>query len=128
MRAKDALPVPTENDEQKALMRWAKFNMGRWPDLRMLLHIPNEGRRDPRTGYALKQMGLRKGFPDLLLLTPRGTMHGLAIEMKRTKGGKVSAEQAQWIADLVAQGYAACVCYGWEAAAREIERYMTEGK
>ena len=128
MRAMDALPIPLEKDEQKALTRWVKAHMGRWPDLKMYIHIPNEGKRSPRMGEELKEMGMAVGFPDVFIFTPKGGMHGMAIEMKRTKGGKVSPEQAQWIADLVAQGYCACVCYGWEAAAKAIERYMKEGE
>ena len=118
--------VPLEKDEQKALTRWVEFNRGRWPDLEMYIHIPNEGKRSPRMGAELKEMGMKPGFPDVFIFTARHGMHGMAIEMKRTKGGTVSPEQAKWIARLDRQGYAACVCYGWEEAAKVITRYMEE--
>ena len=52
---------------------------------------------------------------------------GLLIELKRTKGGVISPVQAEWISTLTAQGYRACVCYGWEAAWDLIVRYL-EGR
>lgn len=119
--------IPTESDEQKALMRWAAYNRGRYPELALLYHIPNEGQRDPRVGARMMAEGLRKGVPDLCLPVARGGSHGLYIELKRTKGGRVSPEQAAWIDSLLRQGYAACVCRGWEAASREIERYLQGG-
>ena len=119
--------IPTESDEQKALMRWAAYNRGRYPELALLYHIPNEGQRDPRVGARMRAEGLRKGVPDLCLPVARGGSHGLYIELKRTKGGRLSPEQAEWIDGLLRQGYAACVCRGWEAASREIERYLQGG-
>lgn len=119
--------IPTESDEQKALMRWAAYNRGRYPELALLYHIPNEGQRDPRVGARMRAEGLRKGVPDLCLPVARGGSHGLYIELKRTKGGRVSPEQAEWIDGLLRQGYAACVCRGWEEASREIERYLRGG-
>ena len=43
---------------------------------------------------------------------------------KRTKGGEISPLQAEWISTLTAQGYRACVCYGWEAAWALIISYL----
>jgi len=57
----------------------------------------------------------------------RGSCHGLAIELKRTKGGRVSAEQRWWINRLLEQGYCAAVCNGWQAAKRVIEDYLRGG-
>ena len=127
MVAKDALPVPSESDEQKALMRWTKYNSGRWPELERLYHIPNEGQRDPRVGARMRDEGMKKGVPDLCLPVARGGCHALYIEMKRTKGGTVSPEQTDWIEWLLRHGYAACVCRGWQEAAKVIKEYMTGG-
>ena len=54
------------------------------------------------------------------------TYHGLFIEMKRQKGGKVSDAQKAWISALIDQGYLAVVCYGWKDAAELIEDYLEE--
>ncbi len=44
-------------------------------------HIPSGELRDPRTAAKLKQMGLQRGFPDFVLISPRGLLH--ALELKR---------------------------------------------
>ena len=41
----------------------------------------------------MKRTGYVKGFPDLFIYEPRGSFYGLAIEMKKEKGGTVSPEQ-----------------------------------
>ena len=90
----------------------------------MLAAIPNGGRRDPVTGALLKAEGTQRGFPDLFLYVPRRVYHGLAIELKRRVGGRVSPAQAEWLNRLREQGYKAIVCYGWDDARRVIEGYL----
>lgn len=53
--------------------------------------IPNGGKRDPRTAAKLKQEGLLAGTPDLFV--PELALY---IEMKRTKGGRLSPEQKEF--------------------------------
>ena len=120
------LPVPSESVEQQNLFRWAAVSAAvRWPkEMRMLYHVPNEGKRSRANGARLKAEGLRAGVPDINLDVARGEFHGLRIEMKRRRGGRVSPEQAAWLEALREQGYAAVVAYGWEEAADEIEKYL----
>lgn len=120
------LPVPSESVEQQNLFRWAAVSAAvRWPkEMRMLYHVPNEGKRSRANGARLKAEGLRAGVPDINLDVARGEYHGLRIEMKRRRGGRVSPEQAAWLEALREQGYAAVVAYGWEEAADEIEKYL----
>ena len=116
------LPVPSESVEQQNLFRWAAV---RWPkEMRLLYHVPNEGKRRRANGARLKAEGLRAGVPDINLDVARGEYHGLRIEMKRRRGGRVSPEQAAWLEALREQGYAAVVAYGWEEAADAIEKYL----
>lgn len=122
---KDASPVPLESNEQQTLVEWARCMEGRWPELRMLYHIPNEGKRSRKTGARLKAEGLKSGVPDICLPVARGGHHGLYIELKRRKDSKVTKEQLEWIADLVAQGYVAAVCRGCDEAISLITRYLT---
>lgn len=122
---KDASPVPLESNEQQTLLEWAKRMEGRWPELRMLYHIPNEGKRSQRTGARLKAEGLKTGVPDICLPVARGEHHGLYIELKRRRNSKVTKEQLDWIADLVAQGYVAAVCRGCDEAISLITRYLS---
>ena len=124
----DLTPVPTEDEEQMALFAWAERMTGKWPELRWLYHVPNGGSRGPAEAGRFKAMGVKSGVPDVALDEPRGGFHGLRIEMKRRKGGKVSDEQLEWINHMNAVGYRAVVCYGWDEARMVIELYMTEVK
>ena len=124
MKAIDATPIPTESTEQQRLFQWAKFAGGKYPELRLLYHIPNEGKRTRATGGRMRAEGLKKGVPDLCLPVARGGCHGLYIELKRTKGGKVTPEQLEWVDALTRQGYMAAVCRGWEEASEIITEYL----
>jgi len=67
-----------ESDIQKACVDWFTLkyqNRG----LGLIVSIPNEGRRNSRTGGRLKKMGLKAGFPDLQVIKERDI---LFIELK----------------------------------------------
>ena len=98
----------------------------RWPELRLLHAIPNGGSRNPIEARHLKEQGVKPGVPDIFLPCARGEWHGLYIEMKRRKGGRVSDEQREMIRLLIEQGYKAVVCYGWEEAKNVIVEYMKD--
>ena len=112
-----------ESLEQQALFRWAAFSEGKYPSLRLMYHIPNEGVRTKANGARLKAEGMKAGVPDICLPCARGGYHGLYIELKAGKN-KPTKNQEQWISDLNAEGYCACVCWGWEAAQKVIEMYL----
>ena len=124
MKAGFTQPIPTEEAEQEALFKWASFYFNRFPCLELLMHIPNEGKRSISTGAKLKRQGLRKGFPDIFLPVASGKFHGLYIELKRIRNGRVSTDQKWWIDNLNKQGYYASVCCGWEQAAQTILKYL----
>lgn len=44
-------------------------------------HFPSGEKRDPKTAGRLKRMGVMPGWPDFLLISPQGRLHGL--ELKR---------------------------------------------
>lgn len=116
--------TPRESVEQQTLIKWARLARRKYPELDMLYHITNEGKRSVVTGARLKSEGLKPGVPDLCLAVARGGAHGLYIEMKRTKGGRVSPQQAAWLEKLAHEGYATAICKGWEQARDVIERYL----
>jgi hypothetical protein len=116
--------IPTEHQEQVALFEWAAFQECVWPELRLLHAIPNGGKRDKVTAARLKAEGVKPGVPDVCLPVPRGDKHGLYIEMKRRKGGSVSADQLKWIESLMRQGYECHVCRGCEEARLTILAYL----
>lgn len=119
---------PTEEEEQITLFNWAKMQLGKYPELRMMFHIPNEGKRSYIAGAHMKAAGMRKGVSDIFLSCARGGKHGLYIEMKRTAGSKVSREQVDWLQDVAGEGYAAYIAYGWKEAAEIITNYLDGGK
>lgn len=47
---RDPIPVPSESIEQQNFFKWAAMMSGRWPELAMLYHVPNEGKRTRATG------------------------------------------------------------------------------
>ncbi|MBR5342575.1 MAG: VRR-NUC domain-containing protein [Oscillospiraceae bacterium] len=124
MTPKDKRLLPKEGQEQATLMNWAKMQSWRWPEIALLFHIPNGGGRSKAEAGRFKAEGVKAGVPDLFLPVPRGEYHGLFIELKRQAGGRVSAEQKEWIEKLRDQGYRVEVCRGWEAAAELLREYL----
>jgi hypothetical protein len=74
------------------------------PDLRWLHHSPNGGRRDAFTGAQMKALGVKPGFPDLILPARAGESVGIVIEMK-SDTGRASDAQKEWIEHFQAQGW-----------------------
>lgn len=121
----DASPIPTESAEQQLLFQWARMQSGKYPELTLLYHIPNEGKRSHKTGARMKAEGLKTGVPDICLPVARGGHHGLYIELKRVKNSRVTKDQLDWIERLVEQGYVAAVCRGADEAIELITRYLS---
>lgn len=112
-----------ELGEQKALFQWAALQENAYPELKLMLHIPNEGKRSSRTGAELKRAGLKSGVPDILLPVARSGFIGLAIEMK--SGQNTTTEnQKSWLKNLSGEGWRCAVCWGFEAAATVISEYL----
>ena len=119
------LYTPTEAQEQTAVFNWAAVMVRRWPELRLLHHIPNGGSRNAREAHNLRMQGVKAGIPDIFLPVARGGWHGLYIEMKRRKGGRLSDEQAAMLEALREQGYCAWVCKGANDAIELITEYLS---
>jgi hypothetical protein len=92
-----------------------------------LFHIRNESRSIAESMIG-KKMGVVKGVPDYFLCQPSDCFHGLFIEMKRKKGGKLSQEQKDWIELVKSKGYEAVVCYGAEEAIDIVDNYVKWSK
>lgn len=73
----------TEAQHQMSFVKWFRYF---FPHL-TIFHIPNGEKREPKTAYKLKQMGVLKGIPDLYVIE-----YKLAIEMKNVKG-RLSKDQ-----------------------------------
>lgn len=115
----------TEAQHQANVIKWSQQPSirSKWPELKLLFHIPNGGYRDAVEGRHFKQQGLRAGVPDLCLPVARGKYHALYIEMK-TEQGKLSTEQDWWGKQLLEQGSYWQVCYGWKDAVATLEWYL----
>lgn len=50
-----------EDTEQMGVIDWANWNAGRFPELKLLFHIPNGGKRDARGSGALQGYGSKSG-------------------------------------------------------------------
>lgn len=112
-----------EDTEQMGVIDWANWNTNRFPELKLLFHIPNGGKRSATEAARFKAMGVKAGVPDLCLPVPMNGYAGLYIEMKYGSN-KPTDNQKEWIAALKAQGYKVTVCYGGEEATRELESYL----
>ena len=118
--------IDTEDGAQEALFSWCDMQRHRYPELKLLHHIPNGGKRDKATAIALKRRGVKAGVPDLSLPVPRGGYHGLYIELKVGKN-KTTEKQSEWLRSLNDLGYKAIVCYGWQQAAEALAAYLDLG-
>lgn len=114
-----------ESQEQRALFGWADIMVatGKYPELKLLFHIPNGGYRSKTTAARLKREGVKAGVPDLFLPVPRGTFHGLWIELK-AGNNQATDLQREWLNNLDDQGYYAACCNGWIRAHELIEWYL----
>lgn len=116
-----------ESEHQRKIMQWSRQSavLKRYPELSLLYHIPNGGRRDPIEARHLKEQGVKPGVPDLHLPVARKGYHGLYIELK-TEKGRATNKQKQWLSELVKQGYYAVVCHGWQDAQAVLMWYLNE--
>lgn len=112
-----------EDNEQMVLFRWAQFQSVKYPELDLLFHIPNGGRRDKREAARFKAMGVKPGVSDVFLPVACGGYHGLFIELK-APGGRASNCQKKFISLIRNQGYRAEICFGWEQASQVILSYI----
>jgi hypothetical protein len=111
--------IPTEHEEQRELVRWFRQT---WPSVRIFA-IPNGGARSPATAGRLKAEGVSSGVPDLFI-----PAWGLWVEMKRTKGGSLSAEQKDWIAYLESVRFCCIVGKGADDAKGKLQAFFNQHK
>lgn len=84
------------------------------------------GNSTGRFGYfkKLKELGLSKGVPDLIILARNSSHEVLFLEMKRQNGGKLSEEQKEWISFLDESEYCVGVAKGCESAIKILDKYL----
>lgn len=114
----------TELSEQQAVIDWCVINSGRFPELKTIYHIPNEGKRSRIGGSELRSAGLKAGVPDLCLPVSRGGWNALYIEMKKDRTCRCTQEQLEFQTLLAHQGNFCCIAYGVDEAIWNIKRYL----
>lgn len=115
----------SEDKIQTDILTWAsyvKYNDKTLADY--LHHSPNGGQRNAREGAKFKRMGVKRGYPDLILDIARQGYHGLRIELKTAKG-RASTEQKQRLEMLNAENYKAVLCFGYDEAVNTLKDYMS---
>lgn len=115
----------SEHQEQCALIAWAKhtLTLRQYPELELLFAVPNGGKRDPVTAMKMQREGVVSGVPDLCLPVARKGFAGLWLEMKHGKN-RITDNQKAFIAKLRREGHHVEVCYSWDEAKTQIERYL----
>lgn len=114
----------SEAVHQKIIMEWCEWQKTKYPELDMIFHITNEGKRSKRTGAELKRMGLKRGIPDICLPVPNKEYNGLWIELKADKTKRLTKEQKEWLEKLNRYGYKALRCNGADEAIDTIKDYL----
>lgn len=116
-------PLPTEAQEQAAVLEWAAIMRAREPALALLYASP-QGELYRQQHWRPKVSGVSPGLPDLHLPVARHGFHSLWIEMKRAKGGRLSEAQLWWGEQLRLQGHQVIVAHGAERAIEWLKRYL----
>jgi len=108
---------PTEEEEQKVLVQWLELKKLKFTSVPNSTWTPSIHQKVKN-----KAMGLRAGFPDMIVLVPDQL---LCIELKRKKGGKVELSQQQWIEALNKTPFVnAKVCFGADEAIKFVESFL----
>lgn len=110
--------VPTEYQEQAAMCDWLLAHKVKY------FAVPNQGQRDRVYAARLRRVGVKAGIPDLILVTPARDGHPIAIEMKRTKGGKLSDDQLYWHQVMADCGWHVVVGWGAHDAIEKLEQLL----
>ena len=103
------LAAPLEEWEQAALVDWLRAKGLRF------YHVPNEGRHSVQYRAKQLRLGVSAGVPDIVITTrppAKPEARGVAVELKRTVGGRVSPAQAEWLEGLRADGHETKVAIG----------------
>lgn len=124
-RKTSASGIPLEHVEMQELRKACDGAWGRGLGIAgEIVCVPNSAPRGEAAAAYFRSEGLRNGYPDLLLDVPAGKYHGLRIEMKRTKGGRIEEDEQKWHDRLRARGYAVVVPRGHVEAKAFVERYL----
>jgi hypothetical protein len=128
--------TPSESQIQQSIISWARWHEKKYPELTMLIKIPNEGKRSWVKGKQMKAEGLKKGVSDLFLAYPikksvlssktganQYFYAGLWLEVKKPME-KPTKEQQEWLSDCKEVGYQAEWCDSVDGGIDIIKEYL----
>lgn len=121
-------PLGYETKHSMWFMQWARMQSATIPELKLLFHITNEGKRTRAQAGIAKAMGLTRGVHDYLLPVRRAfgmvtVYSGLWIEMKKP-GEKLTDEQDWWRRRMEDQGFKTITCFSWPEARQAVLDYL----
>ena len=120
-----------EHDEQVAVVQWWRQQYPKFAGLLFAsangLYLGGTPRQRAVRWALFEKSGGRAGVADLFLALSSRGFHGLWIEMKATKGGRLSQDQKDFLGDMASQGYMAVCCKGADSAIDTIKDYMRGG-
>jgi len=112
-----------EETMQQQCVTWFDYQ---YPSLKLRLHSsPNGGKRNIREGARFKAMGVRAGFPDLILLHPNNFYPFMGIELK-TEKGRQSEHQKEYQKMFEEIGAKYVIVRSLDDFMREIKSYMED--
>lgn len=113
----------SEHDEQVEYFTALKYLEGKHPELCYIFAVPNGGRRAKFEASRLKDEGVKRGVPDIIVPIPMGEFCGMAIEMKYGEN-RQSLEQKDYEMALIRFGWCFRVCYSGRSAIRDTAEYL----
>ena len=113
----------SEHDLQVSCVNWFRYTHPKYA--RLLMAIPNGGQRNSIVAAKLKAEGVVSGVPDMFLAIAKHDKHGLWIEMKNGKAGRLSDHQKVMIKKLEEEGYLCIVCHNIDEFVDVIEKYLS---
>lgn len=109
-----------EHKLQVECVRWFRIQ---YPQ-HLIYAIPNGGQRNAIVAAKLKAEGVLAGIPDLHIPVARNGYHGLYIEMKNGKEGRVSQYQKETMSILEREGFKCIVCRDLYSFVNEVKHYI----
>jgi hypothetical protein len=123
IKASDKFPKykGSEDHFQKSVARYLDLIGSFW------FHCPNGGSRHGLEAAKLKQMGVKSGIPDCLILDSKHGYAGLAIELK-VGYNKPSEHQLAVLDKLVERNWMVVVSWSLEEVVAAVDWYYGIGK
>lgn len=115
------MPKPTkikpllEENIQEAVVAWL--------DSRGIIftHIPSGGKRSKGYAAKLNRLGLRKGWPDIMVMLDDGFG---CLELKRPKKGRIEPEQQDFANECQRRGIPHAFAYGYKEAIEVLKKWF----